>query len=624
MSEIATSSSACQTDGEIAECLVGATPRSFFLFAGAGSGKTRSLIEALRLIEQRLGPKMRLTGQQVAVITYTNAARDEIIHRLDANPLVAVSTIHSFVWELIRGFNGDIRPWIAEKLQKDIAELQEKQQRGRGGNASEVRRRAILSKQQRLATLPDIRTFTYNPNGENEDRDSLSHGEVIGIGAYFLTTKPLAQRLVVSQYPVLLVDESQDTNGLLMNALLGVQDRHKGQFSLGLFGDTMQSIYADGKPDLARSIPRDWATPAKLINHRSPIRVIELINRIRSEVDTHSQRPRADAPQGHVRMFICRGGDGNKAEIEQRARNRMAATTGDATWSDMSQVKMLILEHHMAARRMGFLPMFEPLYAVDSYKTGFRNGELPALRFFAEQVLPLVNACQATNIVAATSVLRQHSPLLDRVALERARDPGEHLRRACGALDALVSLFAPGNSPSFLAVLQQIASTELLYVPGMLGPFATPSAGSSEPTTEVSSETATKLLALRTFLDTPFAQIRPYKKYVEGEAPFDTHQGVKGREFPRVMVIMDDDEAGGFMFSYEKLFGAKERTAGDLKHEAIGAETGIDRTRRLFYVTCSRSQQALALVAYTEQPTAVQQHVIRNGWVRAEEIEFLS
>ena len=35
-------------DSEIASCLVLEKPRSFFLFAGAGSGKTRSLVEALK------------------------------------------------------------------------------------------------------------------------------------------------------------------------------------------------------------------------------------------------------------------------------------------------------------------------------------------------------------------------------------------------------------------------------------------------------------------------------------------------------------------------------------------------------------------------------------------------
>ena len=66
---------------------------------------------------------------------------------------------------------------------------------------------------------------------------------------------------------------------------------------------------------------------------------------------------------------------------------------------------------------------------------------------------------------------------------------------------------------------------------------------------------------------------------------------VKGLEFPRVMVIIDDSEAKGFMFSYEKLFGVKNKTQTDKKNEIEGKDTSIFRTKRLFYVACSRAEE---------------------------------
>jgi UvrD-like helicase C-terminal domain len=83
----------------------------------------------------------------------------------------------------------------------------------------------------------------------------------------------------------------------------------------------------------------------------------------------------------------------------------------------------------------------------------------------------------------------------------------------------------------------------------------------------------------------------------------DTHQGVKGLEFDRVLIVLDDCEARGFPFPYEKLFGAKPLSDQDRKNAAEGAETGIDRTRRLLYVTCTRAKKSQALVAYSESPT---------------------
>ncbi|MGK9009942.1 hypothetical protein ACRS9C_11570 [Serratia marcescens] len=115
--------------------------------------------------------------------------------------------------------------------------------------------------------------------------------------------------------------------------------------------------------------------------------------------------------------------------------------------------------------------------------------------------------------------------------------------------------------------------------------------------------------AIGEFLLAPFSQVEKFASYVSGKAPFDTHQGVKGLEFERVMVIMDDEEARGFMFKYENLFGAKSV-----------ADPSVEAVRRLFYVTCSRAQQSLALVAYAASPEQVRQFVINQGWFNAGEI----
>ena len=126
-----------------------------------------------------------------------------------------------------------------------------------------------------------------------------------------------------------------------------------------------------------------------------------------------------------------------------------------------------------------------------------------------------------------------------------------------------------------------------------------------------------------TFLKAPFSELDTYRKYVSGLASFDTHQGVKGLEFKRVMVILDDTEARGFMFGYGKLLGDKELSATDLKNISEGKDNSIERTRRLLYVTCSRAERSLALVAYTENPAAVKQHVIDSGWFEESEVDLL-
>ena len=109
----------------IAACLDLEKPKSFFLYAGAGTGKTRAVVEALDIFRGRYGTLFRWSGQKVAVITYTNAACDEIRHRIDFDPIFAVSTIHSFAWEQIRMYPHDISACLRVRLSKEISELQD-------------------------------------------------------------------------------------------------------------------------------------------------------------------------------------------------------------------------------------------------------------------------------------------------------------------------------------------------------------------------------------------------------------------------------------------------------------------------------------------------------------------
>ena len=75
-----------QVDVVIAKCLNPEAPKSFFLYAGAGSGKTYSLVKGLEAFEVAHGKKFRRAGKKIGVITYTNAARDEIIAAIPILP----------------------------------------------------------------------------------------------------------------------------------------------------------------------------------------------------------------------------------------------------------------------------------------------------------------------------------------------------------------------------------------------------------------------------------------------------------------------------------------------------------------------------------------------------------
>ena len=617
-------------DVEIDGCLDLDQPRSFFLFAGAGSGKTRSLTIALNKVLERSRERLRLHRQKIAVITYTNAACDEIKNRVQYDPLVEVSTIHSFIWSQIKGFHTDIRAWLEQNLQAEIAKLKDEEERGRAGTqASLTRQRKIQSKTDRLAELPNIKEFTYNPNGDNVGRDSLNHAEVIALGAEFLTQKPLMQRVLVNAFPIMLVDESQDTHGPFMEALLTVQAAHQERFSLGLLGDTMQRIYEHGMTDLDQNIPADWATPSKAMNHRSPERIVQLINRIRHPVDGRTQQARSDKEGGIVRLFIAQSETVNPDNIEAAVKNRMADITGDDKWSSVEgEVKSLILEHHMAARRLGFSELFGPLYKDKKTQTGLLDGTLPGLRLFSEKVLPVVEARRRGDEFGVAAILRKHSELLSKPSLVAAgADQIDMLKKASDAVNDLIALWDDDNEPTFQDVLYVVAETNLFPIPDALRLYANQyqqEALDLLADVEVADEQDDdEGAAWEEFLSVPFFQTETYRAYIDGVAAFDTHQGVKGREFDRVMVIIDDAEARGFLFSFDKLFGVKGLTATDLKNEEEGRDTGIDRTRRLLYVTCSRAMKSLALVLYSPNLEGAKAHSIGEEWFTEGEIEIL-
>jgi DNA helicase-2/ATP-dependent DNA helicase PcrA len=74
------------------------------------------------------------------------------------------------------------------------------------------------------------------------------------------------------------------------------------------------------------------------------------------------------------------------------------------------------------------------------------------------------------------------------------------------------------------------------------------------------------------------------------------------------------------MFSFDKIFGIKEMTKTDIENEREGKDTGINRTKRLFYVTCSRAEKSLAIVYYSSDPGKTRQQLLAEGWFENNEI----
>ena len=605
-----------QVDETLEKCILSTPRKSFFLFAGAGSGKTHSLVLLLKKIRDSIGKDLLVQGKNVAVITFTNAATDEIVNRLDYSLVFHISTIHSFVWDAIKYYQADIKHLYCQYIQEDIQKLYEKQEKAKSKTTKIYQSNAekIEHLKENLGKAKTIEKFVYNPNGSNAEYNALNHAEVIKISAQMIMDNIMLQRIIAQRYPILLIDESQDTKKELVDAFFKIQENFSDIFTLGLLGDQKQRIYTDGKENMVNIIPSEWEQPVKRMNYRCAKRIVKLANTIGKDLDIYAeQNPKEDAADGLVRLFIVQQqNEIDKDDIEQTIMDIMCNQTHDAKWSGAdADVKTLTIEHMMAARRLGFAQFFGPLSKVDKYQMAFLQGKVSELDFFTKEVLPIADSINGDGR-NALEILKAYSPLLSKQNTEKPYE----LYLRCRDDSQKVANIVNGNH-SIRDVVKVVCSSQLLPVPEVLRQASILS------TTDVNDEWEEDLQAWVMVMDLPINMVRGYDDYVNQRTRFDTHQGVKGLEFDRVMVIIDDSEAKGFMFSYDKLFGVKELTETDKKHIEAGEESSVDRTQRLFYVTCTRAKESLAIVMYTSDSEKVKNQAISKGWFSEQEIVLL-
>lgn len=564
-----------QVDETLEKCILSTPRKSFFLFAGAGSGKTYSLVLLLKKIHNSIGKDLLLQGKNVAVITFTNAATDEIINRLDYSPIFHISTIHSFVWDVIKYYQADIKRLYCFYIEEDLKALEKKLEETENKTTktylSNVEK--FEYQKERLAKAQIIEKFVYNPNGSNPEYNALKHAEVIKISAQMILENKMLQRIIAQRYPILLIDESQDTKKELIDTFFEIQRNFADIFTLGLLGDQKQRIYADGKENIEDSIPVGWEKPVKRMNYRCAKRIIQLANNIGKDIDIHAeQRPREDANDGLIRLFVIQQREGlNKDEIEQNVMRIMSEQTQDAKWTTIgTEVKVLTLEHMMAARRLGFSRFFAPLYKVSKYQMTFLQGSVSEIEFFTKEVLPIAESIKEDGRVAL-EILKKYSPLLSGQNTEKPYELYLKCREEAIKVANLVN-----ENGTIRVVVDEIIKSQLLTVPDVVRQAYMLSPSDIEDTVEE------ELRAWVEVMDLPINMVRSYDDYVNHRSQFDTHQGVKGLEFDRVMVIIDDSEIKGFLFSYDKLFGVKDLSNVDLKNKENGKETSIERTQRLF------------------------------------------
>lgn len=618
-----------QADIDLRNCLGNVPPRSFIMKAGAGSGKTTSLIKGLSSAIRIHGEKLKKARQRIACITYTEIAAGEIWRDVGSDPLVHVSTIHSFMWLLAKPFQNDIRVWVSARIAEKIETLEQKrasygprvQQRTKDKDARDLER--LHRQSGRIAAVNGFRYGT----GSDYIKGILGHDDILRLVPYLIAERPLFRTILARQFPFIFVDESQDTTTEVIEALKTVESEPGVTLCLGFFGDPMQRIYATGT-GVVEAAP-NWAEIPKPENFRCSTKVLNLANAIRRDGDDLVQVPGQrlgsegimPTPEGSAHLFILPADDTRDANLA-RVRDWMAARTGDNRWllgdDDQEHVKLLVIVHQMAAKRLGFGELYTALNsrAPTAFKDGFLDGSAWPLSPCVKFLIPIAIAHTEGRQLEVMRLIREYSPLLEKDSLAGA-NVAERLKALRELVDSIAEGIAGDSNATIGDLLKQVYVAGLLildprlasYLYPELAPSAPPAEGEENDDDQEDDESDKEMASMDAFLACPAKQLLAYQTYISERSPFSTQQGIKGAEFDRVLVVLDDAESTHFQFSYEKYLGLKPLSETDRKHIEAGEETTVDRTRRLFYVSCTRALNDLAVVLFTGDPILAERHV---------------
>jgi len=372
--------------------------KSFVLQGGAGSGKTETLKKTLRYISKEYPNK------KIACITHTNLAVDEIKDRV-GEVEYPISTIHSFLHSFIKNYKKNIHQVIFELFKLDSIDrlniesyADEKEQKKKEYEKykkiykkyslflSKVKKENItkvLVKQEydknpinlneelnkKIETLhlfvkneiknKDFNKIEYN-NSKFDDYKKLTYGHdgLLKITALLFEKYPLLTKILNDKYDFIFIDEYQDTNKKIIDFFIKSE-----KTKIGLFGDSMQSIYVEGVGDVEKYINESKLKQIiKEDNYRSSQEVIEFINRFRNDglvqkVALKNDEKLADR-RGEVVFFYSIYEDKVKTPKEKAKYIEFLNEVILKIDAD-SKFKKLMLTNKSIAKELGFENLYE-------------------------------------------------------------------------------------------------------------------------------------------------------------------------------------------------------------------------------------------------------------------------
>ncbi|HFH8040326.1 TPA: UvrD-helicase domain-containing protein [Streptococcus agalactiae] len=630
---------------DINECLDNF--ESFCFDAGAGAGKTYALQKSIEHILKTEGENLKLRNQKILCITYTNAAKDEILSRIGKNSAILASTIHEFLWGFISIQQELLTIEHEKKIKEELNGIEQKIiDNPLFGSVNLVDFHNAISDEEFLKvfystpispagdfksmikgyseyfspylsnvnkfsslvknvdkkykleeTLKEIKNkkskkIIYNPirNRDKLENYVISHDTLLLYCRNIITSQNLLKRLFSDRYPYVLVDEYQDTDEKVVDIIDSIRKFTicKKNFVVGFFGDTLQNIYSSGVGKLPNK--EEYKSITKIFNRRSSNQIVELIEKIRND-NFGQQSIYTDFDNGSYNFYIA--DDDFDLDIFLQEKNLVSNTA------------CLLMKNDDIARVRGF----DVLLAIikkfprfggnnfDNVNNEFLQKNLQHMGWFLREILTFIDFIQKSSDYNSTvkEIVQFIGPSKSTITFGEMKQFISSLRGinlSTLTIDECINKIA--NIQERISgedILRKIFSIDdtteniLLNIKNRAYDYFYYLQDSEEYSER-------EMIVIDNFFRLDVTQSIKWYKYIfddlkNEEISYYTLHGSKGLEFDNVVVVLQDNFAGKRNYCKYFFENYNNLTDSDLQFQEV---------RNLLYVACSRAKIKLCVI----------------------------
>lgn len=644
---------------------------SFCFDAGAGAGKTYALQKSIEHILKTRGENLKLSNQKILCITYTNAAKNEILDRLGKNTSVVVSTIHEFLWGFITIQQELLTEEHKKKIRKELSGIEQKisdnslsshvnqiefqqvicnedflkvfyntpsrpavdfkaailaysdyfEKDGLLKNISKFRSLVShINKKYRLEiALMEIenkksRKIIYNPirNQDKLENYVISHDTLLLYCKNIITSHNLLKRLFSDRYPYILVDEYQDTDEKVVAIIDSVREysNSKKNLVVGFFGDSLQNIYGSGVGVLPNK--EEYKSIEKIFNRRSSKQIVELIEKIRND-NFGQQSIYSDFDNGSYNFYIA-GKDFNLGTFLQE--NSLTSNTS-----------CLLMKNADISKARGFDELLSvlkkfPRFSDANYEnmtTEFLQKNLQQMGWFLREILTFIDLIQKSrdNNSTVREIVQFVTPSKLMITFAEMKQFISSLREINlptltidKCINEIANIQGRISGEDILRKIFSIDDTAeniLLNIKNRAYDYFYYSQDSEESEREAT--------VIDEFFNLDVSHFIKWYSYIFDDLNneticYYTLHGSKGLEFDNVVVVLQDNFAG--KKNYCKYFFENYNTLTE-------SDSQFQEVRNLLYVACSRAKINLHVIYIAD----IQEDIVDNIKNIFDDIKYL-